>query len=82
MNLQEASLTPSQQVLAQLYRDTRDRWHGTMSYYELCEALRIDPGMRVAILKALLAAGYVKRRAEGHLAITESGKQAAAAVLP
>jgi DNA-binding MarR family transcriptional regulator len=81
MNLQEASLTPAQRVLVRLYRDTRDSWLGTTSYYDICEALQIEPAMRTAILKALLAAGHVKRRAEGHLAITASGTQAAVAAL-
>ena len=81
MSPQEASLTPAQRLLARLYRDTHGRWEATASYCELCEALQIEPKTRTAMLRALIGAGYVRRKAEGHLCLTEAGKLSAIAAL-
>jgi Mn-dependent DtxR family transcriptional regulator len=81
MSPQEASLTPAQQVLVRLYLDTSNDRYATKSYYALCETLRIDPSARTEILRSLIAVGHVRRKSEGHICLTEAGKQTAIALL-
>jgi Mn-dependent DtxR family transcriptional regulator len=81
MNPEESQAILVPLLLVRLYRDTRDVWPASRSYYEVCEALHIAPALRTSLLKTLLAEHYVRRKADGHVCLTEAGKQAAIAAL-
>jgi hypothetical protein len=75
----QAALVPL--LVARRYRDTRDGGLASRSYDEVCEALRIAPALRTGLLQTLLAEHYVQRRSDGHVCLTEAGKQIAIAAL-
>jgi hypothetical protein len=67
-------------LLVRLYRDTRSGLV-SRSYYEVCEELRIAPSLRTELLRTLLAEHDVRRKAEGHVSLTDAGTQIALAAL-
>jgi Mn-dependent DtxR family transcriptional regulator len=75
----QAALVPL--LLVQLYRDAQEGGRVSRSFYEVCEELRIAPSLRTTLLRALLAEHYVRRKAEGHVCLTDAGKQIALAAL-
>jgi Mn-dependent DtxR family transcriptional regulator len=81
MNQEESRANLVPLLLARLYRDTRGGGPVSRSYYEVCEELRIAPALRTELLRTLLTGHYVRRKAEGHVSLTDAGKQIALAAL-
>ncbi len=75
----QANLVPL--LLARLYLDMRGGGPVSRSYYEMCAELHIAPSLRTELLRTLLAGHYVRRKAEGHVSLTDAGKQIALAAL-